>query len=336
MSIPLQRLMGGHDLQATEMQQAMRVIMQGQATPAQLGAFLTALSLKGETVEELAAAATVMREFAAPIDVDAPETLMDTCGTGGDGAGLFNVSTVAALVAAAAGVRIAKHGNRSVSGSSGSADFLEQAGVKVDLEAAGVATCIREAGIGFLYAPRFHAAMRHAAGPRRELGFRTMFNLLGPLSNPCRPGRQLVGVYSSAYLHIIAGVLQRLGCRHALVVHAGDGLDELSIAAPTQAVELSNGSLHEVQFDPVALGVSGTLESLRVDSPEQSYQLAQAVLQGAPGPAREMVVLNAAAVLMTAERADTLPAALALARSLLDSGAVAAKLAQLVQVSTAA
>ena len=329
----LKHVVAGEDLAAADMQQCMRTIMQGQATPAQIGALLTALSIKGESVQELAAAAAVMREFATAIDIENPEHLVDTCGTGGDGAHLFNVSTAAALVAAAAGARIAKHGNRSVSGSSGSADFLEQAGVRIELEPVAVAACIRAAGIGFLFAPRFHGATRHAAGPRRELGFRTLFNLLGPLTNPCRPGRQLVGVFSDAHLETLARVLECLGCRHALVVHSGDGLDELSIAAPTRAVELRAGQLRELRFDPGALGVAGSLQTLTVTDPAHSYRLALSALNGEPGPARDMVALNAAAVLMVADLADDIEAGLRTAQDILSSGAAAAKLTELARLS---
>lgn len=332
----LKRVVAGEHLAATEMQQCMRTIMQGQATPAQIGALLTALSIKGETVEELAAAAEVMRELAADIKVDDPQHLVDTCGTGGDGARLFNVSTAAALVAASAGVRVAKHGNRSVSGNSGSADFLEQAGVNVELEPQAVAACIRQVGIGFLFAPRFHGAMRHAAGPRRELGLRTVFNLLGPLTNPCRPGRQLVGVFSDEYLETFAQVLARLGCQRAIIVHSEDGLDELSIAAPTHAIVLQAGQLRELHCQPAALGIAGSLDTLTVTDPAHSYRLTLAALNGEPGPAGDMVALNAAAVLMVAELADSIEAGLQTAQDVLKSGAAAAKLATLAQLSQGA
>lgn len=329
----LRRVVAGENLATAEMQQCMRMIMQGQVTPAQIGALLTALSIKGETVEELAAAAEVMREFAADIEVDDPRHLVDTCGTGGDGARLFNVSTAAALVAAAAGVRIAKHGNRSVSGNSGSADFLEQAGVNVELEPQAVATCIRQVGIGFLFAPRFHGAMRHAAGPRRELGLRTLFNLLGPLTNPCRPGRQLVGVFSDKYLETLAQVLACIGCQCAIIVHSEDGLDELSIAAPTRAVVLQAGQLRELHFKPAALGIAGSLDTLTVTNPAHSYRLTLSALNGKPGPAGDMVALNAAAVFLVAEQVDSIEAGLQMAQEILKSGTAAVKLAELARLS---
>ena len=232
------RVVEQRDLTASEMESVMRSIMTGQATPAQIGGFLVGLRMKGETVDEIAAAAKVMRELATRVDVGGPH-LVDTCGTGGDGASTFNISTASAIVTAAAGGRVAKHGNRSVSSSSGSADVLETAGVKLDLTPAQVAACIDQVGVGFLFAPQHHSAMKHAIGPRKEMRVRTLFNLLGPLTNPAGAPNQVLGVFSPDWVEPLAQVLKQLGSEHVLVVHAEDGLDEISIAAPTRVAELN-------------------------------------------------------------------------------------------------
>ena len=230
------------DLSAADMQAVMRLIMTGQATAAQIGGFLVGLRMKGETVDEIAAAAGVMRELATHVDIAGPH-LVDTCGTGGDGAGTFNISTASALVAAAAGARVAKHGNRSVSSRSGSADVLEAAGVCLELDAQQVASCIKQVGVGFMFAPQHHSAMKHAIGPRREMRVRTLFNLLGPLTNPAAAPNQVLGVFSADWVEPLAEVLKKLGSEHVLVVHAEDGLDEISIAAPTRIAELRAGDI---------------------------------------------------------------------------------------------
>jgi anthranilate phosphoribosyltransferase len=230
------------DLDASDMQAVMRLIMTGQATAAQIGGFLVGLRMKGETVDEIAAAAGVMRELATRVDIAGPH-LVDTCGTGGDGASTFNISTASALVTAAAGGRVAKHGNRSVSSSSGSADVLEAAGVRLDLGPEQVTACIEQLGVGFLFAPRHHSAMKHAIGPRKEMGVRTLFNLLGPLTNPAGAPNQVLGVFSMDWVEPLAQVLKQLGSEHVLVVHAEDGLDEISIAAPTRVAELKEGEI---------------------------------------------------------------------------------------------
>ncbi|MGE0811536.1 MAG: anthranilate phosphoribosyltransferase [Immundisolibacter sp.] len=303
------------------MSAAFRTIMEGEATPAQIGGLLVALRVKGETVTEIAAAAQVMREFALKVDV-APERLVDTCGTGGDGAGLFNVSTAAAFVVAAAGGRVAKHGNRSVSSASGSADVLEALGVRIELSPPAIARCIDAVGFGFLFAPAHHRATRHALGPRRELGIRTLFNLLGPLTNPARPPHQVVGVYSAALVEPIAQVLGRLGSRHALVVHADDGLDEISLGAATQVAELKDGAVHCYRIEPEQFGLARVPSTqLAVTDPLASMSVLRAVLAGEAGPAGDIVALNAGAALYVAGLAGSLADGVGRAQDLLASGA---------------
>jgi anthranilate phosphoribosyltransferase len=249
MQAAIRRVTERQDLSADEMVAVMQLIMTGQATPAQIGGFLIGLRMKGETVDEIAAAARVMRELATPVPVSG-EHLVDTCGTGGDGASTFNISTASALVAAAAGARVAKHGNRSVSSSCGSADVLEAAGVNLDLTPAQVAQCIDRIGVGFLFAPKHHSAMRHAIGPRKEMGVRTLFNLLGPLTNPGGAPNQVLGVFSAQWLEPLARVLGKLGSEHVLVVHADDGLDEISIGSATQVAELKEGKVDCYRIAP--------------------------------------------------------------------------------------
>jgi anthranilate phosphoribosyltransferase len=294
------------NLSAQEMTEVMRLIMTGQATPAQIGGFLIGLRMKGETVEEIAAAATVMRELATPVPVGG-EHLVDTCGTGGDGASTFNISTASAIVAAAAGARVAKHGNRSVSSSCGSADVLEAAGVNLDLDADQVARCVQKIGVGFLFAPRHHGAMKHAIGPRKEMGVRTLFNLLGPLTNPAGAPNQVLGVFSADWLEPLALVLGKLGSRHVLVVHAEDGLDEISIGAPTRVAELRDGAVASYTITPQQFGLNdGDVASLVVANAEQSLQLIDKVFADEPGPARDIVVLNAGAAIYAAGLVDSL------------------------------
>lgn len=315
------RAVAGADLDAAEMGAAFRAIMEGEATPAQIGGLLVALRVKGETVTEIAAAAQVMREFALKVDV-APEHLVDTCGTGGDGAGLFNVSTAAAFVVAAAGGRVAKHGNRSVSSASGSADVLEALGVRIELPPAAIARCIDAVGFGFLFAPAHHRATRHALGPRRELGIRTLFNLLGPLTNPARPPHQVVGVYNAALVEPIAQVLGLLGSRHVLVVHADDGLDEISLGAATQVAELKDGAVHCYAITPEQFGFTRVPSAqLAVTDPLASMSVLRAVLAGEAGPARDIVALNAGAALYVAGLTDSLADGVSRAQDLLASGA---------------
>jgi len=321
------------DLTEAEMLDVMSIIMAGEATPAQIGGFLIGLRMKGETVEEITAAATVMRKLATPVQVVA-EHLVDTCGTGGDAKGTFNISTASALVAAAAGAKVAKHGNRAVSGKSGSADVLEAAGVDLDLEPNQVARCIEEIGVGFLFAPRHHAAMRHAIGPRREMGIRTIFNLLGPLTNPAGAPNQVLGVFSEEWVEPIAQVLSRLGSRHALVVHAEDGLDEISIGAPTRVAELKNNQVNVYTLTPEQFDIpQADINTIVVGSVEESLAMIYTVLNGDPGPAHDIVALNAGAAIFVAGIAETLEDGIEKAREAITSGRAKEKLAALVRLS---
>ncbi len=290
-----------HDLSGDEMTSVMRAIMSGGATSAQIAGFLVALRMKGETVAEIAAAAAVMRELASGVDVSGLDNTVDIVGTGGDASGTFNVSTASMFVAAAAGCHVAKHGNRSVSSKSGSADVLEAAGVRLDLTPEQVARCVREVGVGFMFAPAHHGAMKHAIGPRRELGARTIFNVLGPLTNPAGVPNQLLGVFSEDLLEPMAEVLQRLGSRHVLVVHSRDGLDEISIGDTTEVAELKGGEVRRFNLRPEDFGlVRAPLDSIRVEGPEQSLAMLRGVLEDKPGPARDIVVLNAGAAIYVA------------------------------------
>lgn len=325
----------GRDLASEEMASVMRAIMGGEATPAQIGGFLIGLRMKGETVEEIAAAARVMRELATSVEVDGRH-LVDTCGTGGDASGTFNISTASAFVVAAAGGRVAKHGNRSVSSRSGSADVLEAAGVRLDLDPQQVARCIDEVGVGFLFAPLHHGAMRHAIGPRREMGVRTVFNVLGPLTNPAGAPYQVLGVFHERWLNPLAEVLGRLGARRVLVVHAEDGLDEISIGAPTQVAELEGETVRRYRIKPADFGLQETpLEAIRVDSAAQSLETIRHVLAGAAGPARDIVGLNAGAALYAAGLARDLGEGVQRAMRVLDSGAGLERLDALVRLSQA-
>jgi anthranilate phosphoribosyltransferase len=296
----ISRVIDRQELSREEMVEVMRTIMTGGATPAQIGAFLIGLRMKGETVPEIAAAAEVMRELATRVEVDA-FNLVDTCGTGGDASGTFNISTAAAFVAAAAGARVAKHGNRSVSSRSGSADVLEAAGVRLDLTPAQVAQCIDKVGVGFMFAPAHHGAMKHAVGPRREMGVRTIFNVLGPLTNPAGAPNQVLGVFSDELLDPLARVLLKLGSRHVLVVHARDGLDEISVGGKTEVAELREGQIRRFAVQPEDFGIARTpISELRVDSASASLAVIRGVLEDRKGPARDIVVLNAGAALYAA------------------------------------
>jgi len=321
------------DLSPDEMAVVMRLIMTGQATPAQIGGFLVGLRMKGETVDEITAAARVMRELATAVNVSGPH-LVDTCGTGGDGAGTFNISTASAIVTATAGGRVAKHGNRSVSSSSGSADVLEAAGVKLDLNPAQVAACIDRVGVGFLFAPQHHSAMKHAIGPRKELRVRTLFNLLGPLTNPASAPNQVLGVFSADWVEPLAYVLKQLGSQHVLVVHAEDGLDEISIAAPTRVAELRDGEVSLYTITPEEFGMQRTsLDAVAVNSAMQSLAMIEAVFDNKPGPARDIVCLNAGAAIYVADLTASLKEGAALASEVIASGRVKQTLASLIDVS---
>ena len=323
------------DLSADDMVAVMRLIMTGQATPAQIGGFLVGLRMKGETVDEIAAAASVMRELATRVPVSG-EHLVDTCGTGGDGASTFNISTASALVSAAAGAQVAKHGNRSVSSSCGSADVLEAAGVNLDLDAEQVARCVEKIGIGFLFAPKHHSAMKHAIGPRKEMGVRTLFNLLGPLTNPAAAPNQVLGVFSADWVEPLAQVLGKLGSRHVLVVHADDGLDEISIAATTRVAELKDGKVSAYSIEPGQFGIEkGKVEGLAVQDAQQSLQIIGQVLDDTPGAARDIVLLNAGAAIYVSGIAGSLAAGIEAAREAIRSGAAKQKFADLIATSNA-
>jgi len=297
---------------------AFEIIMRGDATPSQIAGFIVALRMKGETADEITGFARTARAMATPIQVDG--ALLDTCGTGGDGLATFNISTLAAIVAAACGARVAKHGNRAASSLCGSADVLEQLGVKIDLAPEGVARCIDEAGIGFLFAPVFHPSFRFAGVPRRELGLRSVFNVLGPLCNPAGARYQALGVADGAMAGKMAEVLQRLGVERAIIFHAADGMDELSVASPSSVIEI-DGDRKEYELDPAELGLTrAPVESMRGGGPEENARLAREVLEGAKGPRRDVVLLNSAAALRAAGLARDWKEGLGLAAEAIDSG----------------
>lgn len=334
MKTALNAVIAHKDLNFNEMKTVMDTIMTGAATPAQIGGFLVGLRMKGETVEEISAAAQVMRRLATPVTVNA-EHLVDTCGTGGDGLKTFNISTASAFVVAAAGGKVAKHGNRSVSSQSGSADVLETLGVKLDIAPAQVAQCIEQIGIGFMFAPMHHGAMKYAIGPRREMGVRTLFNLLGPLTNPAGATHQLMGVFGAQWLEPIAEVLEQLGSTHVLVVHAEDGLDEISIAQPTFVAELHNGEINTYTIQPEDFGLSrASLDIIQVADTAASVQLIHQVLHNeAPIAARDIVLLNAGAALYAADVVSSIADGIAQAKTVIENGAAQAKLDELVTLS---
>jgi anthranilate phosphoribosyltransferase len=314
----------GRDLSLEEMKDVMRQVMSGEASDAQIGAFLMGMRLKGETLDEITAAVMVMRDFATGVPISA-DHLVDIVGTGGDSANLFNISTAASFVVAAGGGRVAKHGNRSVSSSSGSADVLEAAGIRLDLEPQQVAACVDRIGVGFMFAPAHHSAMRHAIGPRREMGVRTIFNVLGPMTNPAGVKRLLIGVYDPALCRPVADVLSRLGAEHVMVAHSADGLDEISIAAPTQVAEAKGGLVREFEFRPEDAGLAKAgLEGLEVSGIAESLELIQAALSGASGDraerARQIVALNAGAALYVAGLQESIRAGVQQSMYLLESG----------------
>jgi anthranilate phosphoribosyltransferase len=310
----------------------MEEIMSGGATPAQIGAFLTALRLKGETVEEIVGFARTVRARATPLNVDGP--VVDTAGTGGDGLHTFNISTAAALVGAGAGLKVAKHGGRAASSQCGSADVLEALGVRIDLGAERVKQCLQEVGIGFMFAPVFHPAFKHVAGPRRELGIRTVFNILGPLTNPAGAKAQLLGVADGSLVEKMALSLQSLGCHHALVVHGEDGLDEITISGETRVCEVTDGNVKSYSVTPGDFGLSrSNLNSLTGGTVETNASLLRSALAGAPGPMRDVVLMNAAALLLAGDKVKTLKQGVELAAKAIDSGQAIAKLEQLSKLS---
>lgn len=336
MQTALRAVTEGESLDADGMRAVMNCIMAGEATPAQIAGFLVGMRMKGETVEEIAEAASVMRRLATPVHPAEGAPLIDTCGTGGDSAGTFNISTAAAFVVAAGGARVAKHGNRSVSSSSGSADVLEAAGARLDLGPVQVAHCIDEVGIGFLFAPKHHGALRHAIAPRRELGIRTFFNLLGPLTNPAGARRQVLGLFSDRWLRPVAEVLQALGSEHVMVVHGADGLDEMSTTGPTRVAELLQGTIREYSVEPEDFGLSRCLPGdLRVDGADASLAMIRSAFAGEPGPAADIIAINAGAGLTVAGLVADLAAGVVRAQELLRSGEAARRLEAFVQFSNA-
>ena len=327
------RVASGASLGEAETEAVMRELMEGRATPAQIGGLLVALHMKGETIEEITGAVRVLRSHATQIEPRSP-VVVDTCGTGGDRRGTFNISTAAAFIAAGAGLTVAKHGNRAMSGTVGGADVLEALGVTIELAPAHVAACIDQIGIGFLFAPVFHPAMRHVAGPRRELGVRTIFNLLGPLANPARARHQVVGVFAAAWTEPLAHALGRLGARHALVVHGDDGLDEISLAAPTQLSEWRDDAVRSYRVTPEEFGFARCRDAdLEGGNREAAASIIRAILAGATGPRADIAVLNAAAAIYVGGLAASITAGIDRARESLRSGRALQKLEQLIEFS---
>ncbi|MDX1810482.1 MAG: anthranilate phosphoribosyltransferase [Gammaproteobacteria bacterium] len=321
------------DLSESEMTSVMQTIMTGEATPAQIGGFLIGLRMKGETVEEITAAAKVMRNLAEKVEIAGPH-LVDTCGTGGDGASTFNISTCSAMVTAAAGAQVAKHGNRSISSKSGSADVLEAAGVNLDLSAEQVAQCVEKVGVGFMFAPKHHGAMKHAIGPRREMGVRTIFNVLGPLTNPAGAPNQVIGVFDAGWLEPLAQVLNNLGSRHVMVVHADDGMDEISIGSATEVSELKDGKVTSYRISPEQFGMQkADVATLAVSGAEESLAMINSILDNTDGPAKDIVVLNAGAAIYVAGLADTLEEGVEKAKAVIADGSAKAKFQELINYS---
>jgi anthranilate phosphoribosyltransferase len=327
------KVVRSRDLSEDEAFSTAQIIMRGQATDAQIAAVLTALRIKGETQEEITGFARAMRAEATPVQCR-EAVLVDTCGTGGDGSGTFNVSTVSALVAAGAGCAVAKHGNRSISSRCGSADLFTSLGVNIDVPPETAGRCIDENGVGFLFAPLLHKAMKHAAGPRREIGVRTLFNILGPLTNPAGAKRQVLGVFDGALTETLAAVLKRLGSEHVLVVHGGDGLDEITLTGPTSVAELKDGSIGTYSIDPGDFGLKRAgAETLKGGDPRTNAAIALSVLKGEKGPARDMVLLNAGAVAYVGGKAASVGEGIRLAAESIDSGRAMAKLENLKRMT---
>lgn len=340
------KLVEQHNLSEPEMIDAMNQIMGGEATPAQIGSFITALRMKGETIPEIIGAAKVMRERATPIqvgdavdidreDIDIDrETILDTCGTGGSGTKSFNISTTVALVVAACGAKVAKHGNRSISSSCGSADVLEELGVKLDISPEQIAKSIKEVGVGFLFAPALHGAMKHAIGPRREIGIRTIFNILGPLTNPAGADRQVLGVYRRELVEPLAQVLQQLGCRCGFVVHGEDGMDEITLTGTTLVAAINSDSVELHTVAPEAFGFERCqLEDLQGGDARQNAAIVNAVLAGEPGPKLDIVLLNSSYALVAAGLANGIDAGIEQAREAITSGRAKETLETLIRIT---
>ena len=329
----INNLVSGNSLDFAPAAEVMTEIMSGEATPAQIAAFVTALRIKGETVDEIAGLASVMRDKAVPVAATPP--VIDTCGTGGDNCSSFNISTTAAFIAAGAGLRVAKHGNRAMTSHCGSADVLEALGVKIDLGAGAVAKCLKEVGIGFMFAPIFHPAMKHAAVPRREIGIRTVFNILGPLTNPARAESQVIGVPGEELGHKMAAVLHRLGTKHSLVVHSRDGMDEISLSGRSLVWEIDQDKVvPPYEVSPQYFGFKeADLAEVRGGTPEENAKLLRDILNGAKGPGRDVVVMNAAAAILAGNRTPDLKEGARLAEEVIDSGRAQEKLEGLIKLS---
>ena len=330
----LARIIDRGEIQHDEMVSLMRQIMRGEVSPVMISAIVIGLRVKRESIGEISAAAEVMRELATRVEIENRQNLVDTCGTGGDSLHTFNISTAAAFVAAAAGARVAKHGGRSVSSKSGSADVLESLGVNLNQTPQQVAQGISQIGVGFMFAPNYHSAMKYAAPVRRELGVRTLFNILGPLTNPAGAENQVIGVFHAELVGIVARVLQQLGSRHVMVVHGEDGLDEITIAGKTRIGELKNGEVSEYTIRPEDFGMKvSAIETIQVENSEQSRAVLQSVLDNQPGPALDIVLLNAGAAIYVSGVADTLQEGVEVARVAVESGAAKEKLRQLVEIT---
>ena len=328
----IKMLVSNINLSESEMAECMKEIMEGKATDAQIGAFLTAMRIKGETVEEITGAARIMREKATAIK--APEGVLDTCGTGGDMSHTFNISTTTALVVAGTGVPVAKHGNRSVSSQSGSADVLEALGVKIDLPPEKVEKCLFETGFGFLFAPLFHPAMKYAIGPRREMGIRTVFNILGPITNPANAKRQILGVFADKLTGILAMVLGNLGAVDAMVVHGEDGLDEITISSRTRVSRFKNGKAENFYIAPEDFGIRrNNIEHICGGNKEENAAITTSILNGEKGPRREIVLMNSAAALIVAGKTEDFRTAMSMAVDAIDSGRALRKLEEIKRVS---
>ena len=331
----IKSVMARQDLSVDDMTSIMQQIMTGECTPSQIGGFLVGLRMKGETVDELSAAARVMRDLSTRVEVECAN-LVDTTGTGGDSSGSFNISTASAIVAAAAGAHVAKHGNRSMTSNSGSADVLEAAGVRLDISPQKIAECIEQSGVGFMFAPAHHGAMKHAIGPRREMAVRTVFNVLGPLTNPAGAPNQVIGVFDGELVEMLARVLQQLHSRHVMVVHGEDGMDEISISAPTLVAELKSGEVKTYRLSPADFSMqTASLDALRVESAEQSLAMIRDVFAGSTGAPRDIVSLNAGAAIYVSGVSDTLADGVAAAQAAIDAGKAAAVLDDLVARSNA-
>ena len=330
----ISQVSSGKNLTKDDMSEIILEILEGKVTDAQIGAFLIALSMKGETVDEVIGAVSVMRDLSTKVEINAPN-LIDTCGTGGTGIGIFNVSTTSAFIASSCGAKIAKHGNRSATRKSGSADLLEQAGVSLSLTPKQVASCIEEVGLGFMFAQAHHSAMRHVVGPRKEIGQKSIFNVLGPLTNPASAKRQVLGVYDKKWMTPIAEVLNELGSEHLFIVHSKDGLDEISLACPTYVTEMKDGKISEYEISPEDFNFKTTsLDGLQVNSPQESLNLAKLALQGEHEKASSMICMTAGAALYLSDISSSLEAGVELAKSSLESGAGLKKLNQLVEFTS--